>query len=331
LEARKPALVSWGTDPIRIDLINAQTQVSPKSNDVSTKTETQSFREIGVNCSTKNFGINSCSTQTNRITQNSKITQVSGNCPKCELKQTETVGVGDNNVFGSVSADKAIDTEKERLNSLDLFSLSPVSRASSSQSIRLCDKCNDAITSVAKEFIVGPNEKISSPLMQSRIPRPIHSTGSLERRTINDKIIEESQNEILVYKNPGSLSLGSSPIKRNPPLPLRTKEFSKKDTTPHEIKLIDDVFKITGISESDESDEESSSSDEGTYEVETGAVAKSVARKRVEPSKEIKAALKVLNDNLIKPEKANKSALVRIELSLIDFNLVLIDFILTSF
>ncbi|CAK9250217.1 unnamed protein product [Sphagnum jensenii] len=79
---------------------------------------------------------------------------------------TETIGVGDNNVYGTIFADKGIDTDKERPNSLDLLSLSPVSRASSAQSIRLCDKCNDAITSVAKEFIVGPNKKTVSPTIQ---------------------------------------------------------------------------------------------------------------------------------------------------------------------
>lgn len=33
---------------------------------------------------------------------------------------------------------------------------------------------------------------------------------------------------------------------------------------------------------------------------------------RIEPSKEMKAALKVLNDNLIKPERSNKSAIVSV-------------------
>ncbi len=328
LEAKKPVLVSWGTDPIRIDSIQAQCQASPKTCDVSTKTEVHSVKDVGLSCSTKDFGITNCWTQTNKSSVSNKIVQVTEGCPKCELRQTETIGVGDNNVYGTIFVDKGIDTDKERPNSLDLLCLSPVSRASSAQSIRLCDKCNDAITSVAKEFIVGPNEKTVSPTIQSRIPRPIHSTGSLERlRLIKDKIIEESQNEILVYKNTkSSLSVGSSPIKSHPP--LKVKDFSKKET-PEEIKIIDDVFKITGISESDESDEEeeSNSSDEGTYEVETGAVAKTVARKRVEPSKEIKAALKVLNDNLVKPEKANKSALVSLHFSFICFQILkLINF-----
>lgn len=334
LEARKPALVSWGTDPIRPNCAHASVQSSPKCVDIGTKTEGQTSKNIGTVCTSKDFGLKINGTQTERILFCHRSIQCNQNCTKCELRQTETIGVGDNNVFGAVSVDKSVGVDKSigieknsqlRPTSLEgLLSASPVSRTSSAQSIRLCDKCNDAINSVAKDFVVGHSEKVlqMSPTLQSRIPRPIQSTGSLERRTINDKIIEETPNEILVYKNP-SLSVGSSPIKRNPPVPIKSlppktkppplsspkiaiKDFSPR--TPDAIKMIDEVFRI---SESDESDDESScSSEEGTYEVETGAVAKVLSRKRVEPSKEIKAALKVLNDNLIKPEKANKSALV---------------------
>ncbi|CAG2104633.1 unnamed protein product [Medioppia subpectinata] len=315
LEVKKPAMVSWGTDPIRVVYTHSQTQASPKCCDVSTKTEVHALKNTGVGCNAKDFGLKVNWTQTDGKTLHHKTIQCSQSCAKCELKQTETIGIGDNNVYGSVLTDKAMTTERERPASLDgLLSASPVSRASSAQSIRLCDKCNDAITSVATDFVTAPHEKLASPTIQSRIPRPIQSTGSLERRTIDDKIIEETANEILVYKNP-SLSVGSSPLKRNSPLKIpdlspKTRSFKKTELSPQTsqaIKLIDDVFKI---SESDESeDESSSSSDEGTYEVETGAVAKPIVRTRVEPSKEIKAALKVLNDNLIKPEKANKSAL----------------------
>ena len=330
LEARRPTLVSWGTDPIRPNSAHVSIQSSPKCADVGTKTEAYSFKSIGIHCTSKDFGLRSNASQTERVLFSNRSVQCSQSCPKCELKQTETIGVGDNIVYGLVGVDKSVGADKElqlRPTSLEgLLSASPVSRTSSAQSIRLCDKCNDAINSVAKDFVVGPNDKTlqMSPTLQSRIPRPIQSTGSLERRTIKDKIIEETANEILVYKNP-SLSVGSSPIKRNPPVPIKKmppkpppisspkisiKDFSPR--TPDAIKLIDDVFRIS--EDSDESDEESScSSDEGTYEVETGAVAKIISRKRVEPSKEIKAALKVLNDNLIKPEKANKSALVREE------------------
>ena len=322
LEANKPVLVSWGTDPMRLDYNHAHCQVSPKQIDVGTKTEVPNVKSVGVVCGSKDFGLKVNWSQTERKVFNNKCVQCSQCCPKCELRQTETIGVGDNNIYGNSFVDKSIATEKlsteERPSSLEGLCISPVSRASSAQSIRLCDKCNDAINSVAKDFIVGPNDKVPqlSPTIQSRIPRPVHSTGSLERRTIQDKIIEETANEILVYKNP-SLSAGSSPLKKSPPIPIKElppkspsiKDFSPK--TPDAIKLIDDVFRI---SESDESEEESSSSDEGTYEVESGAVAKPVARKRVEPSKEIKAALKVLNDNLIKPEKTNKSALVCLQI-----------------
>ncbi|CAG2177166.1 unnamed protein product, partial [Oppiella nova] len=321
LEAKRPALVSWGTDPIRVVYTHSQTQASPKCCDVSTRTETPALRNAGVVCTSKDFGLKVNWTQTESKHFHNKTVQCSQSCPKCELKQTETIGVGDNNVFGIVTGiDKSVTTERERPTNLDgLYSTSPVSRASSAQSIRLCDKCNDAITSVAKDFVSAPHEKISSPTIQSRIPRPIQSTGSLERRTINDKIIEETGDEILVYKNP-SLSVGSSPLKRNSPIKIpelspktvqrqfRNRELLSPKTS-HAINLIDDVLKI---SESDESeDESSSSSDEGTYEVETGAVAKPVSRTRVDPSQEIKAALKVLNDNLVKPEKANKSALIK--------------------
>lgn len=326
LEAKRPALVSWGTDPMRVDYNHAQCQTSTKSTDVSTKTEAPTLKSVGVFCSTKDFGLKVNWSQTDRKVLTNKIVQCSQGCPKCELKQTETVGVGDDNIYGIVSKDKSVTTESVRPTSLEgLLSVSPVSRASSAQSIRLCDKCNDTINSVAKDFVIGPisaYEKISSPTIQSRIPRPIHSTGSLERRTIDDKIIEETANEILVYKNP-SLSVGSSPIKPNAPLKIKdlnlnSSQYKSNELSPktsEAIKVIEDVFKI---SESDESEDEmSSSSDEGTYEVQTGALAKPVVRKRIEPSKEIKAALKVLNDSLIKPEKANKSASIK-SLSIIE-------------
>lgn len=348
LQSTKPRLVSWGTDPIKIESFDAYVEAKPQLATTSTRTDIIQRRNTGVSCNPIDLKPRTwnCHSQTEKIKTSNKVVQANESCPKCELRQTETVGVGDADIRDDVLK-IAVDKETETLDTSMISQISPASRTSSSQSIRLCDKCNDAITNCARDVIGPPN---ASPTLKTRIPRPIqignihNSTGSLERRRVHDKIIEESQNEILVYKNPiQTKSAGSSPVRRSaglspirlsgssspirksagspirlsaPPLPPpRRKEYNQRD-----IKAIDDIFKI--ISESEESEgsssesSESDSDEEASYEIETGKVNKEKSegktsnRQRAEPSQEIKAALKVLNDNLLKPEKANKDVLV---------------------
>lgn len=298
LQALKPAKVSWGTDPLIVNSCNVQCQATPETINVSTKTDLNISKKV----------LRHFSTQTEEAKFFNKSSQITSSCSKCELRQTETVGVGDSDIRGKHLVDKAILTEIERPKSLEIINANlphlPVSRTSSTQSIRLCDKCNETITSCAKEVVISLNEKTPSPTLQSRIPRlSPHNSDRSKQETTPQIIIEENENEMLVYRNPLALSAGSSPVhSRVPPLPPpRRKEYSHKD-----VQKIDEIFKNAGISESDESD---ISSDEGTYDISSGVVAKP-KRQPTEPSKEIKAALKVLNDNLIKPEKANKSSLV---------------------
>ncbi|RWS16348.1 KN motif and ankyrin repeat domain-containing protein 1-like isoform X1 [Dinothrombium tinctorium] len=311
INSKKPILISSGTNPLKMKKSEAFIQATVKQKSIGIRTDVKTYRDNSVLCKPETENVKESkyhykTIQTETITNHDKIAQVSERCVFCELRQTETIGVGDS--CPSV-ADVAIMTEVSS-------ALPPISpKIGSVQNIRLCDKCNEKITSVAKEVV---KDKTPSPTLPSKIPRLTHSPVTESSRLNSQKriIIEETNNEILVYPNPNM-----------PPVGKHRSNFPNMMTAQQQLaglRLLEEVCKI-----SESESEESNSSDEGTYDLESSTITQAIPKKRfinkkkmckncskqiyffmfrAEPSKELKAALKVLNDSLLKPERANKSA-----------------------
>ncbi|XP_076347288.1 uncharacterized protein LOC143245160 isoform X2 [Tachypleus tridentatus] len=286
-------------------------------------------------------------------------------CDYCQLRQTETVGIGDSNVncvlcdhcaklkITDVSVGNSGDIQQHSVgvNTSTDSDFLRLSRATSLNSVRLCDKCNATIQSVAQDVVeknTSPTSGSQPPVHSSRIPRPMMSTSAdsqsvtlklspqLKNKTYTEqetsiiKVHKESSSHNSSFQNPYARLSGGrkSPIKQS---------CSEKEM---KTKMLRDKIKVgkpTGESESDtteSSDSESSSNvEDSSYEGVAGNIssASNVNKPRTmifepinpnrqeknEPTKEMMAACKVLNDYLGKPEKKYekkvKSSLVLIQ------------------
>lgn len=286
-DENRKSFVSQGTDPI--DSKNEITssndfscQVFCEGSIVSTQTEVLSFKDVATSYQAEDVEAKSetkCS-QTTDVSCRDASTQMSGQCIKCELKQTETIGVGTCTV--STSDISVMTTSFE-------------------ESVESNESCIS--NEINHEYGDFPETVSPSPTNASKIPRRASLPPISPKRTRSDIIIEESNNELLVYCNPDALDDGiPSSGKHRALLPQMI--HSKIEGQMEEACKIEDTD-----TESDENG--SDSSEEGTYEVATAK--KVVSRKKVamrDPSKEMKAALKVLNDSLQKSDRANNPATV---------------------
>ncbi|XP_015795107.1 uncharacterized protein LOC107371513 [Tetranychus urticae] len=353
----KPLLMSRGTNPMPLERHDAITQANPKILHASVGTDYFHLRETGINCNYRkdlNIRDNHQSSQTDEpkaITTEDKITQINLKCSHCELKQMETIGVGSGLICSPLTpssitnaSEVGVNTEASGLiagntRMVDSMISSISSMASSIQSIKLCDKCNETITSLAREVVI--KDKTPSPGIGSRIPRlanslppqssvtetPLQSCNpqhqqqstempclSIKSTNLSNKIIIEEGNddEILVFRDPNA-NLGSRKHRSNFPS-MMTPQVDLEN-----IRLFEEACKISD-SESegdDDEDPESFSSSEGTYILEDGVIVpgrkmfinnNTRPKEIIKPSKELRAALKVLNDSLLKPDLSNKPA-----------------------
>ncbi|XP_022241429.1 KN motif and ankyrin repeat domain-containing protein 1-like isoform X2 [Limulus polyphemus] len=287
-------------------------------------------------------------------------------CDYCQLRQTETVGIGDSDVNcvlcdhcanlkvkdASVGNNDIIQKHSVGVNTSTDSDLLRLSRATSLNSVRLCDKCNATIQSVAQDVVeknISPTTGSQPPVHSSRIPRPTVSTAAdsqlvtlklspqLKSKTYTEqgnsviKVHKESSSHDSSFQNPYARLSGGrkSPIKQSSEKEMKTKILRDK------MK----VGKPSGESESDtteSSDSESSSNvEDSSYEAVAGNIRSSSPsnvnkprtmifepinpnrHEKSEPTKEMMAACKVLNDYLGRPEKKNekkvKSSLVLIQ------------------
>ncbi|XP_049514516.1 uncharacterized protein LOC119433031 isoform X3 [Dermacentor silvarum] len=185
-------------------------------------------------------------------------------CEKCQLKQTETIGVGDfdvNCVVCDACMEKSTSEEKPpSMQSVGTVMTSSVEEPRSPDSVRgvrLCDKCNCQITSVAKDFIDKNVLDPVLPTLSSRIPKL--SGRSLRKpaapRASSVPPSSENRNVLLGSLGDQKMAAISQHQLREPP--ARMTERAEKH----------------------------------------------------EPSKEVKAACKVLNDYLMKPERGDPNKL----------------------
>ncbi|XP_053211006.1 probable serine/threonine-protein kinase DDB_G0282963 [Panonychus citri] len=389
-----PLLTSRGTNPMPLDRSEAITQATPRTLHASVGTDHFHLHDVGINFDyRKDLHIRDFnrSNQTDSLRTQDAIVQVNGKCSNCELKQMETVGVGSGPIYlpsesigitnaSEVGVNTEIYNNHGGVNTrmVDSMISSISSMASSIQSIKLCDKCNETITSLAREVVINKDKQIPSPGIGSRIPRLsaslpplpptqqqhqqsssmpltttvvtettssttegattttniLPTTTTIKSTNLANKIIIEEGNddEILVFRDPNA-SLGSRKHRSNFPS-MMTPQVDLEG-----IRLLDEACKITDSEESedddddDDDDPESFSSIEGTYILDEGVIVPGGRRqvqnstknhnnnvdatnninnvrlkKIIEPSKELRAALKVLNDSLLKPDLSNKPA-----------------------
>lgn len=226
---------------------------------------------------------------------------------------------------------------------------SPRPSSVTSFSMVLCDKCNEKVPiSPEDQSSLQPQQARPSSLGDScdspsspasRIPRLSTPTqgvsksnsgsGMVEKRLSADRklVIQEKENEILVYSNLGlDLDEDVDDLEEErteklcpPPIRPKRKEYNQAD-----IDKICSLISDSDGSNDDEDDDESkdSSSDEGTYDVARAKHKAEIAAQRQvteaikeaqEPSKEMRAGLKVLNDHLIRPERQSKSSIVSLD------------------
>lgn len=291
------------TSPVHISPIittgEKSVQVCPHSLNAATFTEPINQREVGLSVdSRREIELRGLSrhVQTDRITNIDRDVQVSEKCNNCELRQTETIAVGSSISMtdSSVNTEPLINTitpssNQNKMTDSMISSVASIASVGSNHSVKLCDKCNEIIHSMAKEVV---KEKTSSPVLGSRIPRltnppslnstmnnntqlspinnntnnlnnsnnnrtPLASLPPTTPRTISNHnlIIEEGNNdEILVYRNPNA-NMSSRKHRSNVPsmmVPLIDLEG---------IRLLDEACKISDS----ESDLDSRSSSEATF------------------------------------------------------------------
>ncbi|KAH7935377.1 hypothetical protein HPB52_006764 [Rhipicephalus sanguineus] len=219
---------------------------------------------VGNHVSRRDMAV-SISLQAERVSQGSgdcSVTDVL--CEKCQLKQTETIGVGDFDV-NCVVCDACMEksTSEEKPPSTQSVSTAMTSSVEEPRSpgavrgVRLCDKCSCQITSVAKDFIDKNVLDPVLPTLSSRIPK---LSGRTPRKTVAPRASSvppssENRNALLGSLGDQKMAAMSQQQLREPP--ARMAERSEKH----------------------------------------------------EPSKEVKAACKVLNDYLMKPERGDPNKL----------------------
>ncbi|XP_065290049.1 KN motif and ankyrin repeat domain-containing protein 2 isoform X3 [Dermacentor albipictus] len=185
-------------------------------------------------------------------------------CEKCRLKQTETIGVGDfdvNCVVCDACMEKSTSEEKppstQSVGTVMTSSVEEPGSLDSSSGVRLCDKCNCQITSVAKDFIDKNVLDPVLPTLSSRIPKL--SGRSLRKPTAPraSSVPPSSENRNVLLGSLGDPKVAAISQQQLREPPARMTERAEKH----------------------------------------------------EPSKEVKAACKVLNDYLMKPERGDPNKL----------------------
>lgn len=219
---------------------------------------------VGNHVSRRDMAV-SISLQAERVSQGSgdcSVTDVL--CEKCQLKQTETIGVGDfdvNCVVCDACMEKSTSEEKppstQSVGTAMTSSVEEPRSPGAIRGVRLCDKCSCQITSVAKDFIDKNVLDPVLPTLSSRIPK---LSGRTQRKSAAPRASSvppssENRNALLGSLGDQKMAAMSQQQLREPP--ARMAERAEKH----------------------------------------------------EPSKEVKAACKVLNDYLMKPERGDPNKL----------------------
>lgn len=178
-----------------------------------------------------------------------------------------------------------------------------------------CNTCAKLASSSENASLTGSQNSTSEQLVNEKPevrpkrppvpPRPIprRYSGAPPPNVQSKIIMEESEDEILIYRNPELIQDDSPTDKHRAYLP----QIMARREGEREVSC-----KIESDSASD-----SDSSDEHEYDVATNTISRAGICRNLnkrEPSKEMRAALKVQNDSLQKPELASNPATVRLQL-----------------
>ncbi|KAG1685801.1 KN motif and ankyrin repeat domain-containing protein 1 [Nymphon striatum] len=220
-------------------------------------------------------------------------------CDKCDVLQTETVSVGSDDVNSLLCDRCSIVTTADASVGTDGPTFVDLSRSSSFEGVKLCDKCNSAIQDVAKDIVKNTDKNPETPATAKAPP-------AVESKTLPARFKVKLPPTSQTFFNLGFRDETSGKSKQKLKSP---KKSIKKD--------------LGSSSESDSSDTESSDSmEEASYDGLKGSITRhcdddvvinrqagvslfeSIAemnREKLELSKEMNAACKVLNDHLMKP------------------------------
>ncbi|GFQ73062.1 KN motif and ankyrin repeat domain-containing protein 1, partial [Trichonephila clavata] len=214
----------------------------------------------------------------------------SENCEKCVLRQTETVGVGDQDI-NVIECQNCEHYKSENFQKIDKCSVSTntsddfSSTLSLSKSdIHICDKCSATIHSVAQGFAASTTD--------SKIPRPNIKVQGSAGKTNHTKLAKLKIQVSKAQKVESSVvrSANSSVVQ------VTEKKLSTQSSIPK--ASVDDKKLCKDVDELKEFSGPSMLPDFTNLPV--------LPHKKADLSKEVKAACKVLNDYLQKPDRGGE-------------------------
>lgn len=178
-------------------------------------------------------------------------------CDKCDVLQTETVSVGSDDVNSLLCDRCSTVTTADASVGTDGPTLFDLSRSSSFEGVKLCDKCNSAIQDVAKDIVKNTDQNPETPATAKALP-------TVESKTLPARFKVKLPSTAQTFVNLGFRDDVSAKSKSKPkikPKPTSPKKSVKKDQG--------------GSSESDSSDSDSSDSmEEASYDGLKGSISR---------------------------------------------------------
>ncbi|GFT49612.1 KN motif and ankyrin repeat domain-containing protein 1 [Trichonephila clavipes] len=248
-------------------------------------------KSIGIgDFSIKSIVCDECSTLQPHLQPGSDTLMHSENCEKCVLRQTETVGVGDQDI-NVIECQNCVHYKSENSQKVDRCSVSTNTSDDFSSTLSLsksdmliCDKCSATIHSVAQGFAASTTD--------SKIPRPnIKVQGSAEKTNhtklakLKIQVSKTQRVESSIIRSANSSVVQATEKKLSTQSSIPKKSFEDK-------KLRKDVDELKEFS--------------GPTILPDFTNLPVLPHKKADLSKEVKAACKVLNDYLQKPDRGGE-------------------------
>lgn len=334
LQLKRKQMKDKGTGVPRPLLANVRIQTIPNNKDSSTSTniETQSTG-IQVNMVSKNFEeIKRESSQTlpsrfqknnfeerkiiNKTIQTENIQNVDASCGscsihdtfcnRCELRQMETVGVGNNNIDDIICdrcqnikfVDIGIGEEKYPVFhsiGINTIETSDGSIILNNSGINVCDKCNAKIKSVAKDLVDKNMDVLQSSFSHSYKEEKPKSKSLIKitTETVQKKVISNQKVEI---KQNNDILREKSSIAQDESCEVDSSDSANSES-PDEKSYNGILSRIISRHKNSHNTEQNETNPAIFESFET-------PRKKAELSREMKESCKLLNDSLVSPQKS---------------------------
>ncbi|GFT35747.1 KN motif and ankyrin repeat domain-containing protein 3 [Nephila pilipes] len=213
------------------------------------------------------------------------------NCEKCVLRQTETVGVGDQdiNIIECQNCEHVKSENSQKINKCSVSTNTSDDFSStlslSKSDIHICDKCSATIHSVAQGFAASTTD--------SKIPRPNIKVQANAGKTNHTKLAKLKIQVSKTQKVESSVvKSANSPVIQATEKKILTTQSSVTKTSTGSKNLCKDADELKEFS--------------GPSLLPDFTNLPVLPHKKVDLSKEVKAACKVLNDYLQKPDRGGE-------------------------